>query len=115
MSFELACCLLATAAALFYIFYLPGKLFLGRRKLAPDIFASAKTPSTKICATSTSNTSRQAPRRRLPVAEGKSPGRSRDSASRNRTPRCQSGDFPQIAPMRRSSMKGLISCSPLSS
>jgi hypothetical protein len=32
MSFELACCLLATAAALFYIFYLPGKLFLGPRK-----------------------------------------------------------------------------------
>src|ERR1700736_4340541 len=32
MSFELACCLLATAAALFYIFYLPGKLFLGPQK-----------------------------------------------------------------------------------
>jgi len=32
MSFELACCLLATAAALFYIFYLPGKLFLGPKK-----------------------------------------------------------------------------------
>jgi len=36
MSFELACCLLVTAVALFYVFYLPGKLFLG---------------STKICAT----------------------------------------------------------------
>jgi hypothetical protein len=32
MSFEIACCLLATAAALFYIFYLPGKLFLGPQK-----------------------------------------------------------------------------------
>jgi hypothetical protein len=32
MSFELACCLLATAAALFYVFYLPGKLFLGAKK-----------------------------------------------------------------------------------
>jgi len=32
MSFELACCLLATAAALFYIFYLPGKLYLGPEK-----------------------------------------------------------------------------------
>jgi hypothetical protein len=32
VSFELACCLLATAVALFYIFYLPGKLFLGPRK-----------------------------------------------------------------------------------
>jgi hypothetical protein len=32
MSFEIACCLLGTAAALFYIFYLPGKLFLGPRK-----------------------------------------------------------------------------------
>jgi hypothetical protein len=32
MSFELACCLLATAAALFYIFYLPGKVFLGPKK-----------------------------------------------------------------------------------
>jgi hypothetical protein len=32
MSFELACCLLVTAAALFYVFYLPGKLFLGAKK-----------------------------------------------------------------------------------
>ena len=32
MTFELACCLLATAAALFYVFYLPGKLYLGPEK-----------------------------------------------------------------------------------
>jgi hypothetical protein len=32
MSFELACCLLFTAATLFYVFYLPGKLFLGAKK-----------------------------------------------------------------------------------
>ena len=32
MSFELACCLLVTAAALFYIFYLPGTLYLGPEK-----------------------------------------------------------------------------------
>jgi hypothetical protein len=32
VSFELACCLLFTAAALFYIFYLPGNLFLGPEK-----------------------------------------------------------------------------------
>ena len=32
MTFELACCLLVTAAALLYVFYLPGKLFLGPRK-----------------------------------------------------------------------------------
>jgi hypothetical protein len=32
MSFELACCLLVTAVALFYVFYLPGKLFLGGKK-----------------------------------------------------------------------------------
>jgi hypothetical protein len=32
MSFELACCLLVTAAALLYVFYLPGKLFLGPEK-----------------------------------------------------------------------------------
>lgn len=32
MTFELACCLLVTAAALFYVFYLPGKLFLGPQK-----------------------------------------------------------------------------------
>jgi len=32
MSFELACCLLFTAAALFYVFYLPGKLYLGPEK-----------------------------------------------------------------------------------
>lgn len=32
MSFELACCLLITAAALFYIFYLPGTLYLGPKK-----------------------------------------------------------------------------------
>jgi hypothetical protein len=32
MTFELAVCLLLTAATLFYVFYLPGKLFLGPRK-----------------------------------------------------------------------------------
>jgi hypothetical protein len=32
MSFELASCLLGTAAALFYVFYLPGKLYLGPKK-----------------------------------------------------------------------------------
>ncbi len=32
MSFEWACCLLVTAASLLYIFYLPGKLYLGPRK-----------------------------------------------------------------------------------
>ncbi len=51
MSFELACCLLATAAALFYIFYPRAASTLARRKHAPHTCASAKTPSTKICAT----------------------------------------------------------------
>ena len=32
MSFELACCLLFTAALLFYVFYLPGTLYLGPEK-----------------------------------------------------------------------------------
>ena len=32
MSFALACCVLITAASLFYIFYLPGKLYLGPEK-----------------------------------------------------------------------------------
>lgn len=32
MSFEIACCLLVTAASLFYVFYLPGKLYLGPEK-----------------------------------------------------------------------------------
>jgi hypothetical protein len=32
MSFEWACCLLVTAASLLYIFYLPGKLYLGPEK-----------------------------------------------------------------------------------
>ena len=32
MTFELACCFLLTAAALFYVFYLPGKLYLGPKK-----------------------------------------------------------------------------------
>src|SRR5437763_6418638 len=32
MSFELACCLLFGAATLIYIFYLPGKLYLGAEK-----------------------------------------------------------------------------------
>jgi hypothetical protein len=32
MSFELACCLLVTAATLFYVFYLPGELYLGPKK-----------------------------------------------------------------------------------
>src|SRR5262245_43767174 len=32
MSFETACCALFTIAALFYIFYLPGRLYLGPAK-----------------------------------------------------------------------------------
>jgi hypothetical protein len=32
MTFELACCLVVTVAALVYVFYLPGKLFLGPQK-----------------------------------------------------------------------------------
>jgi len=32
MTFELACCLLLTAAALLYIFYLPAKLYFGPEK-----------------------------------------------------------------------------------
>jgi len=32
MTFALACCLLVTAAALLYIFYLPGTLYLGPEK-----------------------------------------------------------------------------------
>ena len=32
MTFEIAVCLLITAAGLFYIFYLPGRLFLGPEK-----------------------------------------------------------------------------------
>jgi hypothetical protein len=32
MTFEWACCLLVTAASLLYIFYLPGKLYLGAKK-----------------------------------------------------------------------------------
>ncbi len=32
MTFELAVCLLVTIATLFYVFYLPGKLYLGPRK-----------------------------------------------------------------------------------
>lgn len=32
MSFENACCALFTLAALFYIFYLPGSLYLGKAK-----------------------------------------------------------------------------------
>jgi len=32
MSFEALCCILVTAAALFYVFYLPGELYLGPEK-----------------------------------------------------------------------------------
>lgn len=32
MTFEWACCLLVTAASLLYVFYIPGKLFLGPEK-----------------------------------------------------------------------------------
>ena len=32
MTFELACCILVTITALVYVFYLPGKLFLGPKK-----------------------------------------------------------------------------------
>ena len=42
MSFELACCLLVTAAALFYVFYLPGKLFLGPEKTRDSFLRERK-------------------------------------------------------------------------
>jgi hypothetical protein len=42
MSFELACCLLVTAAALFYVFYLPGKLFLGPEKTRASFLRERK-------------------------------------------------------------------------
>ena len=32
MTLALVCCVLVTAAALFYVFYLPGKLYLGPEK-----------------------------------------------------------------------------------
>jgi len=32
MTFELACCLLLTAASLYYVFFIPEKLFLGPEK-----------------------------------------------------------------------------------
>jgi hypothetical protein len=32
MTFAIACCVLVTAATLFYVFYLPGKLYLGPEK-----------------------------------------------------------------------------------
>jgi hypothetical protein len=32
MTFEIACCLLFTAAALYYVFFIPEKLFLGPEK-----------------------------------------------------------------------------------
>ena len=32
MSFEMVCCILVTAAALFYVFYLPENLYLGPEK-----------------------------------------------------------------------------------
>jgi hypothetical protein len=32
MTIEWACCLLFTVAALFYVFYIPGKLFMGPEK-----------------------------------------------------------------------------------
>jgi hypothetical protein len=32
MTFEWACCLLVTAASLLYVFYIPGKVFLGPEK-----------------------------------------------------------------------------------
>ena len=32
MTVELACCLLVAVAAIFYVFYLPGKLYLGPKK-----------------------------------------------------------------------------------
>jgi hypothetical protein len=32
MTFEFACCALITIAVLFYIFYMPGKVYVGKRK-----------------------------------------------------------------------------------
>ena len=51
MMLELACCLIITAASLFYIFICPASFISAPKKLVPDIFASAKMRSTKICAT----------------------------------------------------------------
>ena len=41
MTIELACCLLATAAALFYIFT-PGKLYLGQKKTRASYLCERK-------------------------------------------------------------------------
>ena len=41
MSFELACCLLATAAALFYIFY-PGSFYVGPEKTRASFLRERK-------------------------------------------------------------------------
>ncbi len=41
-TFELACCLLVTAAGLFYVFYLPGKLFLGPEKTRASFLRERK-------------------------------------------------------------------------
>ena len=42
MTFELALCLVFTAAALIYIFYLPGKLYLGPEKTRASFLRERK-------------------------------------------------------------------------
>ena len=51
MTVALLACVLVTLATLFYVFYLPGELHLGRRKPGSPICASARKRSMKICAT----------------------------------------------------------------
>ena len=70
MTFEWACCLLVTAASLLYIFYLPGKLFLGAEKTRASYLRERKDAVYEnLRDLNFEYSSRQSPRRRLPVAE----------------------------------------------
>ena len=56
MTIEWLCCILAAAASLFYVFYLPGKLYFGPEKTRASYLRERKTRFTRTCATSISNT-----------------------------------------------------------
>ena len=82
---------LVTVASPLYIFYLPGKLFLGPEKDARLLSARTQRCGLRKSARPELRIQRrQSSRRRLPVAESFPAGRSRHAAGRNRAPGSQS-------------------------
>ena len=95
MTFELACCLLATAAALFYIFS-PATFYLGPEKTRASYLRERKDAVYEnLRDLNFEFKAGKMPDVRLPVAESFPARRSRHAPGRNRPPRSQSRHPPQ--------------------